>query len=57
MLLFGVCCVYIHVITLLRSHTDARDKYNLTPLHRACLGGCIQVVQYLVEELQVDVGK
>ncbi|XP_064403143.1 uncharacterized protein LOC135348759 isoform X2 [Halichondria panicea] len=34
---------------------DARDKYNLTPLHIACGGGSIQVVQYLVEVCQVDV--
>ncbi len=42
------------MIVELCSTTDVRDKDNRTPLHCACVGGCKDVVQYLVEE--VDVG-
>ena len=38
-------------------HTDVRDRRGLTPLHRACVGGNIQLVKYLVEELKCDVGE
>ena len=34
-----------------------RDKYNKTSLHFACLGGSKDVVQYLVEEMRMDVGE
>ena len=49
----------MHVITslVISPHTDARDKGNWTPLHDACVNGHIQVVQYLVEVLKVDVGE
>ncbi len=36
------------------THTDVRDS---TPLHYACIGGSLQVVQYLVDVLKVDVGE
>ena len=38
-------------------YTDTRDVGNLTPLHYACVGGHIQLVKYLVEELKCDVGE
>ena len=48
----------VHVITsLISRHTDVRDMEDQTPLHRACVGGHIQVVKYLVEVLKVDVGE
>ena len=34
-----------------------RDKNNKTPLHYAYVGGSKDVVQYLVEELKIDVGE
>ncbi len=34
-----------------------RDKGNRTPLLLACEGGSKDVVQYLVEELKMDVGE
>ncbi len=50
-------CACHHYSDVISPHTDVRDKVNLTPLHRACVGGSIQVVKYLVEVLKVDVGK
>ena len=44
-----------HNLTLL--HTDARDEGNWTPLHYACGGGNIEVVQYLIQDLKCDVGE
>ncbi len=46
-----VCCVCV------MTHTDVRDKLNFTPLHFACEGGSLQVAQYLVDVLKVDVGE
>ncbi len=46
-----VCCVCV------MTHTDVRDKGNSTPLHCACIGGSLQVAQYLVDVLKVDVGE
>ena len=43
-----------HDITL---HTDVGDIYNVTPLHKACINGQKDLVQYLVEELKCDVGE
>ncbi len=37
-------------------HIDVRDKYSLTPLHYACTGGSIEVVQYLVIMLKCNFG-
>ncbi len=45
------------MIVELCSTTDVRDKDNRTPLHWACSGGSKDVVQYLVEELKMDVGE
>ncbi len=45
------------MIVELCSTTDVRDKDNWTPLHWACVGGSKDVVQYLVEELKMDVGE
>ncbi len=45
------------MIVELCSTTDVRDKNNMTPLHLACEGGSKDVVQYLVEELKMDVGE
>ncbi len=45
------------MIVELCSTTDVRDKVNMTPLHYACVGGSKDVVQYLVEELKMDVGE
>ena len=45
------------MIVELCSTTDVRDKNNMTPLHWACVGGSIDVVQYLVEERKIDVGE
>ncbi len=45
------------MIVELCSTTDVRDKDNRTPLHLACKGGSKDVVQYLVEELKIDVGE
>ena len=36
---------------------DTRDQYNNTPLHYACSGGRLDVVQYLVEEAQWDISE
>ncbi len=49
--------VSICVIVELCSTTDVRDKDNRTPLHYSCVGGSKYVVQYLVEELKMDVGE
>ena len=38
-------------------HTDVRDEHNQTPLHLACYKGHIQVVRYLVEECNVEIGE
>ncbi len=47
-----VCCVRV------MTHTDVRDELNrCTPLHLACSGGSLQVVQYLVDVLKVHVGE
>ena len=50
-------CACHHYSEVISPHTDVRNKINQTPLHLACAGGSIQVVQYLVEVLKVDVGK
>ncbi len=42
------------MIVELCSTTDVRDK---NPLHWACEGGSKDMVQYLVEELKMDVGE
>ncbi len=52
----GLSCVTYDVVEL-SSTTDVRDKDNWTPLHTACVGGRKDVVQYLVEELKMDVGE
>lgn len=39
------------------TYTDARDDFNRTPLHRACLGGYTDVVRFLVEEGKCNIGK
>ena len=38
-------------------HTDVRDVKKLTPIHKACINGNKELVQYLVEELKCDVGE
>ena len=38
-------------------HTDVRDKDNETLLHHACRGGSTEVVRYLVEEMNCDIGE
>ncbi len=45
------------MIVELCSTTDVRDNDDETPLHTACGGGSKDVVQYLVEELKMDVGE
>ena len=45
------------MIVELCSTTDVRDDYNRTPLHVACVVGSKDLVQYLVEELKMDVGE
>ena len=50
-------CACHHYSEVISRHTDVRNKWNQTPLHYACAGGSIQVVQYIVEVLKVDVGK
>ena len=47
----------MYVIVELCSTTDVRDDYNRTALHWACNGGSKDTVQYLVEELKMDVGE
>ncbi len=42
---------------MLCSITDVRDKNNMTLLHLACEGESKDMVQYLVEELKMDVGE
>ncbi len=39
------------------STTDVRGENNWTPLFFACEGGSKDMVQYLVEELKMDVGE
>ena len=34
-----------------------RDKDNKTPLHYACRGGKKDVIAYLVEDLECDIGE
>ncbi len=48
---------YVVSIVELCCTTDVRDKDNWTPLHLACWSGSKDVVQYLVEELKMDVGE
>ena len=50
-------CACHHYSEVISPHTDVRDVWDRTPLHHACIDGHIQVVQYLVEVLKVDVGK
>ena len=45
------------MIVELCSTTDVRDDDNMTPLHYACMGGSKDMVQYLVEEMKMDVGE
>ncbi len=54
--MFFLVATIISVLVLC-STTDVRDKDNKTPLHWACGGGSIDVVQYLVEEKKMDVGE
>ena len=54
--MFFLVATIISVLVLC-STTDVRDKDNKTPLHWACEGGSIDVVQYLVEERKMDVGE
>ncbi len=49
-------CACHHYSEVISPHTDARDVLDQTPLYDACEEG-IQVVQYLVEVLKVDVGE
>ncbi len=44
------------MIVELCSTTDVRDNSNRTPLHYACMGSK-DMVQYLVEEMKMDVGE
>ncbi len=48
---------YVVSIVELCSTTDVRGKDNWTPLHWACWKGSKDLVQYLVEELKMDVGE
>ncbi len=48
---------YVVSIVEVYSTTDVRDEDNRTPLHWACWSGSKDVVQYLVEELKMDVGE
>ncbi len=50
-------CVHVITFLVISPHTDARGKWDRTPLHDACVNGHIQVVKYLVEVLKVDVGE
>ena len=50
-------CACHHYTEVISPHTDVRNKGDQTPLHLACVGGYIEVVQYLVEVLKVDVGE
>ena len=34
-----------------------QDEENQTPLHQACKGGHIDVIQYLIKEAYCDVGE
>ncbi len=45
------------MIVELCSTTDVRGENNKTLVHLACLGGSKDLVQYLVEELKMDVGE
>ncbi len=45
------------MIVELCSTTDVRDKDNMTLVHLACHGESKDLVQYLVEELKMDVGE
>ena len=54
--MFFLVATIISVLVLC-STTDVRDKDNKTPLHWACEGGNTDVVQYLVEQLKMDVGE
>ncbi len=50
-----------HVLCFLIAYgvlcADVRDYENMTPLHNACLGGHKDVVQYLVEKANCDIGE
>ncbi len=45
------------MIVELCSTTDVRDKDNMTLVDWICEGASKDVVQYLVEELKMDVGE
>ena len=45
------------MVVELCSTTDVRNNDNETSLHSACAGGSKDLVQYLVEEVKMDVGK
>ena len=51
----------VHILSLFHVtdtlHTDVRDTDDLTPLHWACRGGNRETVQYLVEDLQCNIGE
>ncbi len=58
MLSLCVVCACHHFTEVYHApHTDARDQRTLTPLHKACVIGHIQVIKYLAEECKVDVGE
>ncbi len=52
---------YFEIVKILITHGARTDigggRYNTTPLHYACEGGSKDVVQYLVEELKMDLGE
>ena len=37
--------------------TDVKDKYNMSPLHWACMTGKKGVVEYLVEKANCDISE
>ena len=55
--MLSLVCACHHFSEVISPRTDVRNKWDQTPLHRACVGGSIQVVQHLVEECKVDVGE
>lgn len=38
-------------------YTDSRDEDDEAPIHRACIDGDKDVVQYLIEEAKCDMGE
>ena len=38
-------------------YAEVREKVGKTPLHFACENGHLEVIQYLVENLQIDISK